>query len=76
MYYACSLGNGSDFRLFSQTGDIIHVSVHEERGIRTRTDVKMFKATKYPEAICSEQAHKLSNKHLLKMRTMLSQAKS
>ena len=38
MHYAFSLGNGSDCRLISHTGDIIHVFVHDERGIRTRTD--------------------------------------
>ena len=38
MNYAFSLGNGSDCHLFSHTGDIIHVFVHDARGIRTHTD--------------------------------------
>ena len=38
MTYAFSLGNGSDSRLFSHTGDIIHVFVHGGREIQTLMD--------------------------------------
>ena len=38
MTYAFSLGNGSDSRLFSHTGDIIHVLVHGGREIQTLMD--------------------------------------
>ena len=38
MNFVFSLGNGIDCRLFSHTGDIIHVFAHDARGIRTCTD--------------------------------------